>query len=306
MAALRPAVDRPGRADSPVGPSAVVANRAFQATDKQIAAWRQAIAKMPETLRAGPDFIVGSALVARQPEEGALWLLRGAILYPRERQLAAAGLAGAAAALDKLDRHEEAQLVWSEIVRSYADQALLAKEAQGHLNGAACVAPRAGGEENHEPADARFLAGLRRRGLFALAETDCRKRLEDPQLDEVARAELVIDLVRTLADMRLAVPADSREPIWQEISSVTTDFQRQHPHNPACLAGDACKPRWHCSPARNWNVKKPKPATGSLTRPRTCRRRFARRSSGSNSSTTIWPAKSAAARGLSEHRRPAC
>ena len=49
------------------------------------------------------------------------------------------------------------------------------------------------------------------------------------------RAELVIDLVRTLAEHALAVPADSREPIWQEISTTTADFQRQHPQNPRVL-----------------------------------------------------------------------
>ena len=79
------------------------------------------------------------------------------------------------------------------------------------------------------------MAGLRRRGLFALAETYCRKRLEDAQLDEVDRAELVIDLVRTLAEHALAVPADSRAPLWQEISTTTADFQRQHPQNPRVL-----------------------------------------------------------------------
>ncbi len=115
---------------------------AFQATDKQCAAWQQVVAKTPEALRAGPDFILGSALLARQPEEGSLWLLRAAILYPRERQVAAAGLAAAAGALDKLDRHEQALVLWAEIVRSYPDQALAAKEAQGHLNGGAVRAPR--------------------------------------------------------------------------------------------------------------------------------------------------------------------
>jgi hypothetical protein len=209
---------------------------AFQATDKQVAAWRQVDAKIPEALRAGPEFVIGSALVGRRPEEGALWYLRAAILYPRERQVAAAALAGAAAVLDKLDRHEQAQVLWAEITRSYPDQVLLAKEAQGHLGDAAVRPPRAAGaDENYEPAEERFLAGLRRRGLFALAETYCRERLKDAQLDEVDRAELLIDLVRTLAEHALAVPADSRAPMWQEISTTTADFQRQHPQNPRVL-----------------------------------------------------------------------
>ena len=103
---------------------------AFQATDKQTTAWQQAAAKMPEDLRAGPDFMIGSALAPRHPAEAIVWLLRPAILYPRERQVAAAGLAAAAAALDKLDRHAEALLLWTEIATAFADQALLAKQAR--------------------------------------------------------------------------------------------------------------------------------------------------------------------------------
>ncbi len=54
-------------------------------------------------------------------------------------------------------------------------------------------------------------------------------------MDELVRAELVIDLVRTLAEHALAVPAASREPMWQEISTATAEFQRQHPQNPRVL-----------------------------------------------------------------------
>ncbi|HEY1785414.1 MAG TPA: hypothetical protein VGG30_07680, partial [Pirellulales bacterium] len=210
---------------------------AFQATDKQIAAWRQVDAKLPEALRGGPEFIIGSALVGRHPEEGSLWYLRAAILYPRQRQVAASALAGAATALDKLDRHEQAEVLWAEIIRSYADQVPVAKEAQGHVGEAAAARPQraAGGEEAFEPAEQRFLAGLRRRGLFVLAENYCHERLKDAQLDEVDRAELVIDLIRTLAEHALAVAADSRAPLWQEISTTTADFQRQHPQNPRVL-----------------------------------------------------------------------
>ncbi|HTU25536.1 MAG TPA: hypothetical protein VMF30_09070, partial [Pirellulales bacterium] len=209
---------------------------AFQATDKQIGAWKEAVAKIPQSLQAGPDEIIGTALLARQPEEGVLWLLRTVILYPRQRPLAAAALASAAGALDKLNRPEEAQALWGEIVRSYGDQMLVAKEAQKHL-GSATVRPlrAATADETHEPADARFVAGLRRRGLYALAETYCRGRLADAPLDDVARAEMVIDLIRTLAEHAVAVPADRRGPIWQEIATVATDFQRHHPQNSRAL-----------------------------------------------------------------------
>ena len=77
---------------------------AFSASDEQLVAWRRTLDKIPHALRAGPDFVVGSALAARHPEQAAILFAAVAVLYPRERQLAAAGLLRAGELLEKLER----------------------------------------------------------------------------------------------------------------------------------------------------------------------------------------------------------
>ena len=79
--------------------------------------------------------------------------------------------------------------------------------------------------------DQRFLAGLRDRGLFRLAETYCLDRLEDPQLSEQGRAELAIELSLTLADRAVASPPDQRGPLWQRARQAVEDFVGQHPES---------------------------------------------------------------------------
>ena len=83
--------------------------------------------------------------------------------------------------------------------------------------------------------DQRFLAGLRERHLFALAESYCTDRLEDPQLADARRAELVIELSLTLADWAVNSAPDEREPLWQRALAVTEDFAQKHPDNPQLL-----------------------------------------------------------------------
>jgi len=79
-----------------------------------------------------------------------------------------------------------------------------------------------------DSADQRFLAGLRQRGLFRLAETYCRDRLRsEPQRDD-----LVIELSRCLAERAVSLPADVRRPIWQEAIQVTGEFARDNPQHP--------------------------------------------------------------------------
>ena len=48
--------------------------------------------------------------------------------------------------------------------------------------------------------DERFLEGLRQRRLFGLAEAYCQRRLRESDLSPVRRAELVIELSRSLAE----------------------------------------------------------------------------------------------------------
>jgi len=84
-------------------------------------------------------------------------------------------------------------------------------------------------------ADQRFLAGLRERGLFRLAETYCTERLQRPELTDLRRAELTIELSRCLAERAVASPPASREPLWQRALQVIDDFVRQNPEHPRLL-----------------------------------------------------------------------
>ncbi len=66
-----------------------------------------------------------------------------------------------------------------------------------------------------ESTDQRFLAGLRQRGLYRLAETYCSTRLDPdwtPKLSDRRRADLVIELSRCLAERAVNSPPDVRAP----------------------------------------------------------------------------------------------
>lgn len=77
--------------------------------------------------------------------------------------------------------------------------------------------------------DQRFLEGLRERRLFALAESYCAGRLDDPQLADARRAELVIERSLTLAEWAVNSAPDEREPLWQRALAATEDFAQKHP-----------------------------------------------------------------------------
>ena len=83
--------------------------------------------------------------------------------------------------------------------------------------------------------DQRFLAGLRERRLFRLAESYCTGRLADPQLSDAGRAELVIELSLTLADWAVNSAPDDRGPLWERALEVTEDFARTNPESPQLL-----------------------------------------------------------------------
>jgi len=83
--------------------------------------------------------------------------------------------------------------------------------------------------------DQRFLAGLRERGLYELAETHCTKRLADPGLTEIERAELTAELARALAEQAAASPPGEREPLWQRASRATEEFIGQNPESSRLL-----------------------------------------------------------------------
>ena len=81
----------------------------------------------------------------------------------------------------------------------------------------------------------RFLAGLRQRRLFELAEAYCTNRLQDPRISDVPRAELVIELSLSLTDWAVNSPPDRREPLWQRARRATDDFIATNADNPRLL-----------------------------------------------------------------------
>lgn len=83
-----------------------------------------------------------------------------------------------------------------------------------------------------ESLDARFVAGLRERRLFELAERYCVDRLNGSQTSEVERADLVVELIRTLATHAGHVPQKDRETFWQAAQSAATDFEHKTPNHP--------------------------------------------------------------------------
>lgn len=86
-----------------------------------------------------------------------------------------------------------------------------------------------------ESPDARFLAGLRQRQLFELAETHCADRLKRVAADDEAQAELTIELIRTLALHAVNVKPEEREARWSQARNVAAEFSRRMPPHPRAI-----------------------------------------------------------------------
>ena len=82
----------------------------------------------------------------------------------------------------------------------------------------------------------RFVDGLRSRGLFDLAETYCRQRLQSDQTPETERAEIALELARTIAAHAIDAPAANRAPLWRQAETVIDEFTQAHPRDPQALA----------------------------------------------------------------------
>ncbi len=81
-------------------------------------------------------------------------------------------------------------------------------------------------------ADARFLAGLRGRRLDELAERYCEDQLGRDDLAPLRRADLTIELARTLAEHAAGSEAEAREELWRQAVAATERFARDYPDNP--------------------------------------------------------------------------
>lgn len=91
-------------------------------------------------------------------------------------------------------------------------------------------------EPQHDwQADARLLSGLRARGLFAVAESYCRDKLARADVSSRTRAELVLELSRTLAARAVYAPPDAREPLWSAASQTIDEFLRTNADHPRAI-----------------------------------------------------------------------
>jgi len=105
-----------------------------QTTAGQLAGWAAMIEQLPEGLRAGPSYVLGTAWLRQQDyQQAALWLLRAPLLDPRHRQVAARALIEAARALEQLGKPHQAGRLYAEVVRDYAEQTRAVAEARSRI-----------------------------------------------------------------------------------------------------------------------------------------------------------------------------
>ena len=88
-------------------------------TPGQLAKWSDAIESSDPSLRAGAYFLVGTAVARRDPDAGAILLMKLPILYQREYRLAAAALLATGACLERADRTAQAARLYRELTRKY-------------------------------------------------------------------------------------------------------------------------------------------------------------------------------------------
>jgi tetratricopeptide (TPR) repeat protein len=104
-----------------------------RADDDALARWDRTIEKLPEPLRAGPYYVLGSARLQRQHyQQAALAFLRLPILHSHHRALAAQALLEAGQAAEHFDPSAAVRL-YRELLEKYPDQQRAVTEAQQRL-----------------------------------------------------------------------------------------------------------------------------------------------------------------------------
>ncbi|HWB13801.1 MAG TPA: hypothetical protein VG826_31535 [Pirellulales bacterium] len=181
---------------------------------EQLAAWERRVEDFPDKFRAGPYWVLGRALAQHgEPVRGVLAYLHVPIVYPQARPLAADALRSAAVLMEKQQDAAGALRLRQELVAVYPESPA-AVEAKSTLDDAApaAVPPTLSLEAGVEPT---FLAGLRDRRLFTLAEERCRQRLAETGLSEATRVDLAVELSRTLTEHALHEGRTEREQLWR-------------------------------------------------------------------------------------------
>ena len=81
----------------------------------------------------------------------------------------------------------------------------------------------------NESTEIRYLAGLRQRELFGLAEAYCRRELSEAYTSDRRRAELTIELSRTSLEAALYARSPEREALFAQAAKVLDDELRARP-----------------------------------------------------------------------------
>ncbi|MEW4527591.1 tetratricopeptide repeat protein [Maioricimonas sp. JC845] len=76
-----------------------------------------------------------------------------------------------------------------------------------------------------------YFRGLRQRRLYSVAETQCLRRLADPDLPSDDQARLTIELSRTYAGRASTQTGAARDEQWQRARSVIDEFVADHPRH---------------------------------------------------------------------------
>ena len=106
-------------------------------TAEGLESWKNRIRAMPESVRAGPYFILAGGLAGNnQIDEAALAYLRIPILHPEQHSLVAASLYQCGDLLQNKGRSVQARTLWRELIQKYP-QSFWAQQAASKLSAAA-------------------------------------------------------------------------------------------------------------------------------------------------------------------------
>ncbi len=96
-------------------------------TDADVIRMQTRVEAMPQAIRGGPYFLLGTAQALRgQPARAALAFLRIPIIFPEDRTLAAQALLATGSELETINRPGEARGLYREIIVDYADTPMAA------------------------------------------------------------------------------------------------------------------------------------------------------------------------------------
>lgn len=181
----------------------------------RVAGWQRRIAEVPESLRAGPWWVVGRAWARLgDVERAALAMLHVPVLYPGERALSADALFNAALLLDAAGQPAAALRLNQELIAGYPGDRLSAQVSE-RLQVKPDELPLPPSVPTADKPEQAFLIGLRERRLFDLAVAECQERLAETGITEVERLGLAIELSRTFMEQALEQRPDARDAYWR-------------------------------------------------------------------------------------------